>query len=164
MFYYSPSHIFQKQSDKNIVFLFGKIFLFSHFSILFHTRRTFSRNLFRLELPPFYLPKKKTLPHFENESVLKNFFSVFLSSKFSFILFHLLFVSSFIFFDLLLEFMFLYLHFLHFFEQQLPFPFVSKQSFQIFTFYMHALPLCVLLLTTFVRLLSKNLLVYFPFC
>ena len=76
---------FSKTSDKNILFHFGNIILFSPFSILFHTRKTFLRtNTFEIRAISSFLSKKIFRFFKVDLSRNKTFFSVFLSYKFFF--------------------------------------------------------------------------------
>ena len=159
---YFPSQNFRhkKNLTKTKFLPFGRIFLF-FFSILFHSRKHFCERtpvLLVLSLC-ISLSLKKTLPYFQNESLsiffvffYKFFFSAFSSLlvfvhhvshsppfSFPFRLIFLFFLISFF-----LNSFFFTVTFFNLFEQQVPFLFVSK-SLQLFTFYMHTLPLCVLL-------------------
>ena len=155
MFYYSPSHIFQKKKvssfRKDLSFLF---------SILFHSRKAFLRtntcfiSFFRfvsLSLKKLFRIFKMKLSEFLCFSFTQVFLNLFSSLFFLFITFPF---SPFFHFLLCLIFYFLVLLLLElcFF----PFTFFifwrtislvyQKNTLQLITFHMHAFPLYVLLL------------------
>ena len=83
VFYYYPSHNFFEKRQKHS-FLFENIILFSPFSILFHTRKTFLRtNTFEIRAISSFL-SKKIFRIFKVDLSKQNIFSVFLSYKFFF--------------------------------------------------------------------------------